>query len=104
MIKVYPPSGKQLSGVPNLQSDTSKENLNVSVLVQQEKVQWKSVIWCLNYEESMTLLPTASEGWGKVLFSHVSVRLSVCPPPPRDLLHGGRYASCVHAGGLSCSY
>ena len=35
------------------------------------------------------------------MFSHVSVRPSVCPPPP-DLLHGGRYASCVHAGGLSC--
>ena len=26
---------------------------------------------------------------------------SVCPHP-LDLLHGGRYASCVHAGGLSC--
>ena len=29
------------------------------------------------------------------------------PPPPSEdrsaLLHGGRYASCVHAGGLSCS-
>ena len=30
------------------------------------------------------------------------------PPPPKTeqqsehLLHGGRYASCVHAGGLSC--
>ena len=31
------------------------------------------------------------------------------PPPPKKtekqseyLLHGGRYASCVHAGGLSC--
>ena len=22
------------------------------------------------------------------------------PPPAKDLLHGGRYASCVHAGGL----
>ena len=24
-------------------------------------------------------------------------------PPPEHLLHGERYASCVHAGGLSCS-
>ena len=29
------------------------------------------------------------------------------PPPPRHSEHlrrGGRYASCVHAGGLSCHY
>ena len=24
------------------------------------------------------------------------------PSQAKDLLHGGRYASCVHAGGLSC--
>ena len=35
------------------------------------------------------------------MFSHVSVCLST---PPSDLLHGGRYASCVHAGGLSCLF
>ena len=45
-------------------------------------------------------LDTCSD-WGKKF-------LSRDPPPPRnskDLLwlHGGRYASCVHAGGLSCT-
>ena len=44
-------------------------------------------------------LPTASEGWGEVMFSHVSVCLFT---PPSDLLHGGRYAACAHAGRLSC--
>ena len=40
------------------------------------------------------------------MFSHVSVHpsihQSVCPHPHPDWLHGGRYVSCVHAGGLSC--
>ena len=65
---------------------------------------------------------------GKVLFSQVSVcprgEGGLYPPevdtpvaelgvpldkvgnpihPSKDLLHGGRYASCVHAGGLSCA-
>ena len=31
-----------------------------------------------------------------------SIHLSVCPHPHPDWLHGGRYASCIHAGGLSC--
>ena len=26
------------------------------------------------------------------------------PPPPEHLIRGGRYASCVHAGRLSCYY
>ena len=53
----------------------------------------------------------------KVMFSQASVCLSTAAPgrgwgyplPPQigqqneHLLHGGRYASCVHAEGLSCS-
>ena len=35
------------------------------------------------------------------MFWHMSVCVSVHPPPPNRLC-SGRYASCVHAGGLSC--
>ena len=35
---------------------------------------------------------------------HPSIHPSVCPHPHPDWLHGGRYASCVHAGGLSCFF
>ena len=68
------------------------------------------------------LLPTASEGWGKVMFSVCShlmgggypPRGEEVPPPPSQgrypprigqgmeyLIRCSRYASCVHAGGLS---
>ena len=75
-----------------------------------QKVNMSSCLQALQWKDRIHIspfLPTASEGWGMVMFSHVSVHPSihpsVCPHPYPDWLPGGRYASCVHAGGLSCS-
>ena len=40
-------------------------------------------------------------GEGSV-FTHVCPSICLSTPPSPDLLHGGRYASCIHAGGRSC--
>ena len=45
--------------------------------------------------------PLVRSGWGRGC-----PKVPNTPPPPqpiKDLLHGRRYASCVHRGGLSCS-
>ena len=48
--------------------------------------------------------PPARSGWGEG-YPKVPTPLpgqSRYPPPPvKDLVHGGQYASCVHSGGLS---
>ena len=48
-----------------------------------------------------TFLPPVSEGWGKVMFSLVSVCLSTSL---LGRLRSGWYAFCGLAGGLSCLY
>ena len=53
-----------------------------------------------HFLQQTLLLPPASEGWGKVMFSLVSV--SVHTPCRTGYVRSGRYASCGLAGGLSC--
>ena len=83
---------------------------------KQLQAMAKELRYTMGWSLWVFLLP-ASEGWEKVLFSQVSV----CPqeerrispertglPLPsllaraRTVVRRGRYASCVHAGGLSC--
>ena len=55
--------------------------------------------------------PPISTGWGYPLPPPPCWQWMVIPPSPYQeteqqtefLLHGGRYASCFHAGGLSCT-
>ena len=46
--------------------------------------------------------PLARSGWGRA-YPKVFTPSKVGTPPPEHLLQGGRYASCIHAGGLSCT-
>ena len=65
------------------------------------------VVRFFNRTEVTSYYRPHSEGMGKVMFSLVPMGV---PPPPNQeteqqsehLLRGGRYASCVHAGELSC--
>ena len=67
---------------------------------------FKNGFFYTNYIHIQTLLlPTASEGWGKVMFSHLSVHPSVClyTPPPElarrrsvCLLHSRRRTFLLH--------